>query len=84
MDRELELQKEMFSMWLKKLYQKSSMIKTLAGSLGSQHGMQYSSKMLDNFVKDCEKLFDLGYEIGYVQYMPTSDEKVQTCGYFIN
>lgn len=66
MDPEINLQQEMFGIWLKKLRKRASTIQSFADMLSSQHGLEQMGKMLNGFATDCQKLYELGYEIGLV------------------
>lgn len=84
MNPEIELQREVFGIWLKNLRRKSQMIQSFADKLCGQHGLQQMGKMLNGFAKDCERLYELGYEVGYVQGVMNSGSGMPKNEYLVN
>jgi hypothetical protein len=70
---ELEMQQRVFALWIKSLRKKMALVQSVAGNLRGQDGLRQAGAVLDGFARDCEKLYELGYRIGYLEGFQASE-----------
>jgi hypothetical protein len=70
---ELEMQQHVLALWVRNLRKKVALIQSVAGCLRGQENFKQAGQMLDGFARDCDKLYELGYEIGYLQGFRASE-----------
>ena len=81
MDPVNDLQKEFFGMWLANLKKKASDVRSLVGASRNQLHFRHLARMLEDVATECDKLYDLGYELGYVPQSLTLDRAIKNCSY---
>ena len=81
MDPVNDLQKEFFGMWLANLKKKASDVRTLVGASRNQLHIRHLARMLEDVATECDKLYDLGYELGYIPQSLTLERAIKDCHY---
>ena len=81
MDPVIGLQQEFFGMWLANLKHKATDVRSLLAASRNQHHLRHLAQMMEDVAQECDKLYDLGYELGYVPQSLTLDRAIKDCHY---